>query len=62
MPQVRGAELPLAMETSSSTSKSPTAKVRRNSCHYSIKNSCHYSIIYFGLFCLKTRNFKDKKS
>ena len=33
-----GAELPLAMETSSSTSKPPTAKVRRNSCHYSIKN------------------------
>ena len=32
-----GAELPLAMETSSSTSKPPTAKVRRNSCHYSIK-------------------------
>ena len=33
-----GAELPLAIETSSSSSKPPTAKVRRNSCHYSIKN------------------------
>ena len=33
-----GAELPLAMETSSSPPKLPTAKVRRNSCHYSFKN------------------------
>ena len=33
-----GAELPLAIETSSSSSEPPTAKVRRNSCHYFIKN------------------------
>ena len=33
-----GAELPLAMETSSFPSKSPTAKVRHNSCHYSVEN------------------------
>ena len=40
-----GAELPLAMETSSSTSKPPTAKVRQNSCHYSIKNDIIIIII-----------------
>ena len=38
MPQVRGRNSPWPWRPLLSLSKLPTAKVRRNSCHYSVKN------------------------